>query len=163
MACTPSPAEQTSAKLTRSTATALSLGTTQRFAILAGSTVTNTGPTRVTGDLGVSPGNAVTGFPPGLVNGGTIQAGNAAATQAQSDATPPAQAAAVLRARAPVAPRGRARAAFQASQGPAPAVRQAQAEVPIRVSMESQAREQAGSQALTPLAAATLLAAAARE
>ena len=63
------------------------LGTTQSLAVLAGTTVTNTGPTVVTGILGVSPGSAVTGFPPGLVNGGTIQAGNAVALQAQSDAT----------------------------------------------------------------------------
>jgi formylglycine-generating enzyme required for sulfatase activity len=68
-------------------ATALVLGTTQSFAVLAGSTVTNTGPSVVTGDLGLSPGSAVTGFPPGLLNGGTIQAGTAVALQAQSDAT----------------------------------------------------------------------------
>jgi len=68
-------------------AATLDLGTTQRFAVLAGTTVTNTGNTVVTGDLGVSPGAAVTGFPPGLVNGGTIQAGNAVAVRAQSDAT----------------------------------------------------------------------------
>src|SRR5207249_954539 len=39
------------------------------FAVLAGSTVTNTGPTSVTGSLGVSPGTAVTGFPPGILVG----------------------------------------------------------------------------------------------
>lgn len=39
------------------------------FAILAGSTVSNVGPTIINGDLGVSPGTAVVGFPPGIVNG----------------------------------------------------------------------------------------------
>jgi type VI secretion system secreted protein VgrG len=58
------------------------------FAVLAGSTVTNTDtPTVVTGDLGVSPGSAVTGFPPGTVVDGTIHAADAVAAQAQSDLT----------------------------------------------------------------------------
>src|SRR5215213_6472753 len=67
--------------------TAPSLGTAQSFAVLGGSTVTNTGPSVITGDLGVSPGSAVTGFPPGLVSGGTIHAADAVALQAQSDVT----------------------------------------------------------------------------
>jgi len=63
------------------------LGTAQSFAVLGGSAVTNTGPTTVIGNLGVSPGSAVTGFPPGLVTGGTIHANDAVAMQAQSDVT----------------------------------------------------------------------------
>jgi len=62
------------------------LGSAQAFSVLGGSTVTNTGPTVLTGDLGVWPGNAITGFPPGIVNG-TIRAGDAVAQQAQSDVT----------------------------------------------------------------------------
>jgi len=65
---------------------AVVIGTTSTFAILAGSTVTNTGATAVTGDLGVSPGAALTGFPPGTVSGAT-HLGDAAAATAQSDLT----------------------------------------------------------------------------
>ena len=63
-----------------------SLGTAGYFAVLGSSTVTNTGPTNVTGDLGVSPGTAVTGFPPGVMNG-TIHGGDSVALQAQHDAS----------------------------------------------------------------------------
>jgi len=62
----------------------VNLGTAGKFAVLAGTTVTNTGPSHITGDLGVSPGTAVTGFPPGII-AGTQHDGDAVAFQAQSD------------------------------------------------------------------------------
>ncbi|MDP9092930.1 MAG: ice-binding family protein, partial [Actinomycetota bacterium] len=62
------------------------LGTSATFAVLAGSTVTNTGNSVISGDLGVSPGTAVTGFPPGIVNNGTVHTADTVAAQAQSDA-----------------------------------------------------------------------------
>lgn len=65
----------------------ISLGTASDFGVLGGSTVTNTGPTVVNGELGVSPGSAVTGFPPGVVVGGTIHLADAVALQAQNDLT----------------------------------------------------------------------------
>jgi hypothetical protein len=62
------------------------LGGAGAFAILAGSTVTSTGATALTGDLGVSPGTAVTGFPPGTLTGAT-HAGDAASAVGMTDLT----------------------------------------------------------------------------
>jgi len=67
--------------------TPVGLGTASSFAVMAGTTVTNTGRSRISGDVGVSPGTAVTGFPPGVVTGGTIQAATTVAAIAQSDLT----------------------------------------------------------------------------
>jgi len=61
------------------------LGTASSFAVLAGSTVTSTGSSVITGNLGVSPGTAVTGFPPGVVRHGAIHTGDAVAGAAQTD------------------------------------------------------------------------------
>jgi Ice-binding-like len=62
------------------------LGSAQTFVVLGATTVTSAGPTVITGDLGVSPGTAITGFPPGQVSGGTIHAGDARSVRAQQDA-----------------------------------------------------------------------------
>lgn len=57
-----------------------------RFAILAGSTVTNTGPTKIVGDVGISPGSAMTGFPPGVIHG-NVHVDDSIARQAKLDLT----------------------------------------------------------------------------
>lgn len=65
--------------------TAASLGSAATFAVLGGSAVTSTGATVLTGDLGASPGTAITGFPPGTVSGVTLT--GASATTAHTDLT----------------------------------------------------------------------------
>jgi hypothetical protein len=62
------------------------LGTAEDFSVLAASTVTNTGPSVLAQSLGVSPGSAAVGFPPGTV-GGETHLGDAVALQAQNDLT----------------------------------------------------------------------------
>jgi uncharacterized repeat protein (TIGR01451 family) len=61
------------------------LGAAQSFAVLGASTVTNTGASAIVGNVGVSPGTAITGFPPGIITGGALQAGNSLAAQAHAD------------------------------------------------------------------------------
>lgn len=67
-------------------ATAPPLGAAGSYSVLAATTVTNTGGTTMPGDLGVSPGTAVTGFPPGVVGPPGEIRSTAAAALAQLDA-----------------------------------------------------------------------------
>lgn len=67
-------------------AEAQTLGTAESFAVLGGSAVTNTGLSIIFGDVGVSPGSSITGFPPGTVlPPGTIHAADAVAANARAD------------------------------------------------------------------------------
>jgi hypothetical protein len=77
---------------THATLIAPALGTAANFAVLGATTVTNTGATSLTGNLGVNPGTSCTGFVapctggPGIVSG-TIHAADPVAAQAQTDAS----------------------------------------------------------------------------
>lgn len=65
---------------------AVPLAGAANFAVLAGSAVTSTGATVITGDLGLSPGSSVGGFPPGILNG-TKRINDPIAKQAKLDLT----------------------------------------------------------------------------
>ena len=71
---------------TPSSALPCALGSTSSFGVLAGSTITNTGNSIIAGNLGLFPGTAVIGFPPGTVNGSQYIA-DATALAAQTDLT----------------------------------------------------------------------------
>lgn len=62
------------------------LGTAASFSVLAGSGITNTGPSVINGNIGSFPTTSITGFPPGLVNG-TNHAGDAVTQGAKTDLT----------------------------------------------------------------------------
>ncbi len=67
----------------------VAMASAANFEVIAGSTVTNTGPTIITGaDLGLSPGSAVTGFPPGtLTSPAVMHLTDPTAAQAKVDLT----------------------------------------------------------------------------
>lgn len=64
----------------------IGLGAAAPFGVLGASEVTNTGPSVIEGDVGLSPGTSLVGFPPGtLSGGGAFHATDAVADQAQLD------------------------------------------------------------------------------
>ena len=68
-------------------AATVNLATATPFVVLGGQSVTNTGPSVLNGELGVSPGTSLTGFgSPAVVNGATHN-NDAVARQAQADLT----------------------------------------------------------------------------
>ncbi len=72
------------------------LGSASSFAVLGATTVTNTGSTVLSGNLGVAPGSAVTGFVPGVVTNGNNQQNDALSILAHKDAATGYQALAAL-------------------------------------------------------------------
>lgn len=67
----------------------VNLRSASSYGVLGASTVTNTGPTVVNGDVGLSPGTSVTGFTegPGVIVGGVLHTNDEPAALAQADLT----------------------------------------------------------------------------
>jgi hypothetical protein len=68
------------------TQTSVVLGSTSTLGVLAGASITSTGATNITGDMGLSPGSSIGGFPPGILTG-TQHINNATSNQAKLDLT----------------------------------------------------------------------------
>lgn len=82
---TPAPTPTTIPLQTTAQAT-VSMAGASTLAVLAGSAVTSTGATVINGNLGLSPGTSVGGFPPGILNG-TLHINDSIANQAKLDLT----------------------------------------------------------------------------
>lgn len=85
----PKPANNTNPvviPLQRTNMADVSLEGSSGLAILAGSSITSTGATNITGDIGLSPGSSIGGFPPGILNG-TQHINDVTSDQAKLDLT----------------------------------------------------------------------------
>lgn len=80
------PSNPTAVPLQSTVQATVPLAGASTLAILAGSAISNTGATTVNGDIGLSPGSSIGGFPPGILVG-TQHINDAIATQAKLDLT----------------------------------------------------------------------------
>jgi hypothetical protein len=84
---TPTPSSnQTNIPVQTTIQSPIALGSSSTMAILSGSAITNTGATIITGNIGLSPGTSIGGFPPGTLNG-TLHINDSIANQAKLDLT----------------------------------------------------------------------------
>jgi len=98
---TPTGLQNLNKSLMKTSSVTVPLGSVSTFTVLGATTVTNAGPSLLNGNLGVSPGTAITGFQPAPLNTiagpgtvtaglgivkGTIYAGGPVAAQAHNDA-----------------------------------------------------------------------------
>ena len=85
---TPAPSNSVVIPVQTTVHKTVSLGSAaSTLAILANASITNTGATVITGDLGISPGTSIGGFPPGFISGNTRKNDDPIAIQAQLDLT----------------------------------------------------------------------------
>ena len=82
----PGPTTPTPIPVQSTALATVQLNGTSGLAILAGSAITNTGTSNITGDIALSPGTSIGGFPPGILNG-TKHINDNIATQAKLDLT----------------------------------------------------------------------------
>ena len=68
-------------------ATPVGLGSANSFAVLGYSTVTNTGPSTISGDIGLNSDSSVTGFPAGVQTSGAMYVADALSLQARTSAS----------------------------------------------------------------------------
>jgi len=85
---TPTNTPTTTTTVTSTPQGPVNLGTAGAYIVLAGSTITSTGPTTLCGDLGLFPGSAVTGSPTIILAcGGVSHINDGSASTAQDDLT----------------------------------------------------------------------------
>jgi hypothetical protein len=82
----PVPSSSEASLMRSDTAASVRLADARWYAVLAGAGVMSSGKSQITGRVGIFPGTAITGFPPGVIRG-TLHAGDPAAKRAEMSLT----------------------------------------------------------------------------